>query len=105
MVDWNKATAGILDAAKGTFGVAVTYTPGVGAPVQIKGIFGNAQVEVDLGGESKSVVQQPSLGIKLADLAALPTKQDRVTVNAITYKVVDSQEDGEGGTLLLLHRA
>jgi hypothetical protein len=102
-MSWETARDAALKIAMGTFGKVVTYTPTVGSPTQISGVFDNSHVAVIVNGVEHSQVA-PTLGIRLADLAAKPTKGDQVTVGGVTYKVIDSQEDGAGGTTLILQK-
>lgn len=91
----------LADAAMGiinsTFGTPVTYIPNVGSSVSIRGVFDNAYVEVS--GVSSL---RPTLRINLSDLASAPTKGDQVEVNSKTYDVIASEEDGLGGSTLIL---
>lgn len=86
-------------------GDEVTYNPSVGSPVTINGVFNRQFVEIDPNTGQAIATNQPNLLVRLADLSSAPTLADTVTVNGVSYKVIDSQEDGEGGSLLLLHRA
>jgi hypothetical protein len=75
----------------------ITYTPITGDPVEIKGLFDNAYVEIDGMMSLKAILR-----IDLADLALLPAKGDEVTIASTDYAVTESREDGHGGTTLIL---
>lgn len=95
-------TAGVLGACVATFGESVTYTPQGGSPESITGIFNARTEQVDLA--SGVLSYQPTLGVKVADLSTSPRVGDTLTVRSQGYRVVDIDEDGEGGAVLLLHR-
>lgn len=107
-MDWQKATDQVLTIAADTFGRGrvITYVPAIGAPYGLaRGIFANAHVAVDIGSGVDNSMLAPTLGVRLSDLATKPRKGDRVTVDGVTYKIIDSQEDGEGGSTLILQKA
>jgi hypothetical protein len=85
-------------------GETVTYTPGAGSPVDISGVFDKAYQFVDAGqaGVSSS---GPAVFLTLSDLTSDPDDDTsaRVTVGTTVYRVRESQPDGLGGILLLLH--
>jgi hypothetical protein len=89
----------VLGICNSTFGTPVTYTPTVGSPVSINGVFDNAYVEVN--GVSSL---QPTLRIQLSDLELEPTKGDEVTIDSTAYVILASQKDGYGGALLILQK-
>jgi hypothetical protein len=83
------------------FGEDVDYTPsGASEPTTIKGIFTSAYVEVE-----GVVTLKPILRINLEDLSSDPGKGDTVDIDDVTYKVVESRVDGNGGTTLILQKA
>lgn len=91
--------------ARGHLGGAVTYSPGVGDPVVVDGIFDAAYVRVDLGepGVSSS---GPAVFLTLADLPSDPTTDTAatVTIAGVTYAIHTVAPDSLGGVLLHLHR-
>jgi hypothetical protein len=103
-MSWETLTDAALTLSIGTFGKAVTYTPSVGSPRTIKGVFSRQSVEVTRGEYAGVSSFQPTLGIRLADLATAPTSLDRVTVSGTEYRIVECQEDGQGGALLILKK-
>ena len=90
---------GVLKATNRTLGRLVTYSPSGSDDVEIYGVFDNIHIEVS--GVSSL---RPSLRIQLSDLNEVPTSQDTVTVSEVSYSVIDCQEDGFGGALLVLHK-
>lgn len=104
-MDWNAATERLLGVAMSTFGGKdpVTYTPVTGSPKEIKAIFDAEFQSIDNKTGLPLSSTQPALGVRLSDLPAAPRKGDHVTVKGTTYKVMESQPDGQGGALLLLH--
>lgn len=106
MVDWAKATDAVISICRDTFGKQVSYTlVGGGGTVSIDGIFEAQHVALRVGSGPESSMVAPALGIRLADLPRKPAKGDFVTVDSVNYRVSDSQEDGQGGATLILHRA
>ncbi|OFZ54973.1 MAG: hypothetical protein A2428_03105 [Bdellovibrionales bacterium RIFOXYC1_FULL_54_43] len=102
-MDWSTLSDGVLSRALNTFGTPVSYTPNGGDEIQISGVFSNAHILVEVGGVPQSMTA-PTLGIRLADLPAKPTKDDQITIKGLNYRITDSQEDGEGGTTLILNQ-
>lgn len=87
----------VVDICQQTIGRDVLYTPVLGAPTTIKGVYDNAFIEV-LGVTSL----KPVLRINLNDLITPPAKGDTVTIDSVIYKVTESRPDGFGGSLLIL---
>lgn len=103
-MDWQTSTSAMIDLLQNTFGEDVVYKPIAGSEQTIKGIFGNASVSVDVGEGAATSSYAPSVGVKLSDLADRPRAGDQVEIRGNNYRVIDTQEDGEGGATLLLHR-
>ena len=82
----------------------VTYIPRKGSRFKIQAIFDGPFEQVDPDTEVLVASNQYTLGVKLADLPFPPCKGDRVSVRSVSYLVVDSQEDGQGGSEMILHR-
>ena len=82
----------------------VIYTPAVGDPVTVSGIFDAAYVRVDLGepGVSSS---GPAVFLTLDDLPSDPKADTAatVTVGGVAYLPHTVEPDGIGGVLLHLH--
>ena len=95
------------EALREILGGPVTYAPGAGDPVEVVGIFTAPHTAVDpesQGGGISTV--SPTVFLKLSDLPSNPEVDPaaRVTVAGVTYSWHDSQPDGLGGILLLLHK-
>lgn len=83
----------------------ITYTPGAGSAVSVRGIFDAAYVRVDIGQAGVSSAG-PAVFLRVEDLPTDPeTDSATVTVGAVEYEIRECQKDGQGGVLLLLHRA
>jgi hypothetical protein len=85
-------------------GETVTYKPCRGGSVEIEAVFDRTYVSVDPETEQVISTNEPMLGVRLSDLPFKPQKNDRVLICGETFKVIDSQEDGQGGASLLMHR-
>lgn len=90
----------------GPTGGPVTYTPGVGATVNVRGVFDALYVKVDAGNAGVSS-SGPAVFLRLSDLPSDPSDDlsARVTVGVTEYKVREAQPDGMGGVHLLLQEA
>ena len=98
---------GAQEAIKCTFGETQTveYRPITGAPYDIVAVYNDRHQQIDPDTERLVSSNQPTLGVKLSDLTAVPVKGDKVfiTKRAKEYIVHDSQEDGEGWSELFLY--
>lgn len=109
-MSWLDKADGVLAAAMDAdaFGEPVGYTPSVSAPgaaaLDIMGVFSAAHEIVDMTGDAPVSATAPALGIRLADLGGIvPEQGDRpVTVRGKSYKVYDTQPDGQAGMTLIL---
>lgn len=104
-MDWEASTQAINSLVRDTFGVTATYTPTVGPPVQIKGVFTKEFISVKVGDVIGNSSVHPMLAIKLSDLALKPARGDKATINGTNYLIIESQEDGGGGSNLILNSA
>jgi hypothetical protein len=91
-----EAVVGLCNDVMGT---EVSYTPFGGAPVTINGVFDNAYIDAE-----GIVSVKPTLRIRLSDLEDNPAKNDTVEISSTTYKVMESHEDGFGGSTLFLKK-
>lgn len=93
----------VLDSRLGD---EITYTPGVGAAVDVAGCFDSLYVRVEAGGQAGISSSGPAVFLRLDDLPSDPvTDTDAtVTVDGVTYSQHEAQPDGLGGVVLLLHR-
>jgi len=87
----------------GPTGGPVIYTPGMGAAVNVRGVFDAIYVKVDAGNTGVSG-SGPAVFLRLSDLPSDPSDDvsARVTVAAVEYKVREAEPDGMGGVRLLL---
>ena len=116
MTDWASAVGDLQEACRDTFGVPVRYIPSVekrpglgGAAIEITGIFDDSRETVNVmsgagGGGMEAVIPRPVVEIRVADLGVEPMEGDEVTVNGITYRILDVQADGHGAAVLVLNR-
>lgn len=85
-------------------GDTVTYTPGVGAPVTVLGIFDQPYAMVDAltPGVTSS---GPVVFLLLSDLPSDPETDltATLTVAGVVYSLDTVQKDGVGGVRILLH--
>lgn len=85
-------------------GGPVTYTPGAGAAVDVRGIFDALYVNVEAGEAGVSSCG-PAVFLRLVDLPSDPRTDPaaRVTVAGVAYRPHTIEPDGQGGVRLLLH--
>lgn len=96
--------ASVRSQAKAAFGQSVAYVPIVGPPLTVTGIFDNPHSESPFPGGAPVSSNRPTLGVDLADFALPPTDGDLVTIVGTIYKVIDTDEDGQGGAVLRLQK-
>ncbi len=86
-------------------GRSVLYTPSVGDPVTVAGIFDAAYEMIDVGRAGVSGYG-PAVFLRLSELSSDPSLDDaRVTVAGTEYKFREVKPDGLGGVWILLHEA
>ncbi len=86
-------------------GVAVTYTPEVGGPVTLTGMFDDRYVLADNGHAGVEQIV-PAVVVRLEDLPAHPTDDEpQLAILGDTYTVRGRETDGVlGGEIRLLLR-
>lgn len=94
----------MLDTLIPCFGETICYRPRSGGTFTIKAVFDRDAIQVDPSTEEVVASNLPKIGIKLAELPGRPEQGDRVDIEKESFYVTDSQEDGQGGASLLLHR-
>jgi len=104
LVDFRQYTKRILGHATRVFGETVKVYPKKGGVYKINAIFDNEYQSVDPETEKVLSVNQPALGINLNDLPVEIKQHDEVEIRGIRFKVIDKQEDGQGGATLMLHK-
>lgn len=97
-------TAQVHAQIQSTFGETIVYEPLSGGSFSIEGVFNDRYTGVDPATEQLVTSVQPTLGVKLSDLAAPPAKGDFVTIRNVKYRIREIQEDGEGWINLFLFK-
>lgn len=84
----------------------VVYSPGIGTPVTVRGVFDRAYQLVDLGAPGISSTC-PAVFLRLSDLPSSPITDGSCSVTAagVVYRIREARPDGLGGVLLALHEA
>lgn len=84
-------------------GGAVRYSPGVGSPVDVTGIFDATYQRADAG-EGGVGGFTPAVFLLLADLPSDPEGDTaaKVTVGTQPYEIREVHKDGQGGVVLFL---
>lgn len=95
----------VNDLVTNTFGQPVIYNHASGAISHLQGVFTKDFVEVSLGHDNPNASLKPVLFIQKSDLAEEPTSGDTCVTDSTTYKIIESKDDGGGGTLLILHKS
>ena len=96
----------LLDCAMSdsAFGESIEYThTSKKVTRKLNGIFDEIFEQVDPDTEVTVATNLLTVGVHLSDLQFPPEKFDRIKIRGITYKVIDAQEDGQGGSELHLH--
>lgn len=100
------ALLGVCDGAvRDVLGGPVIYTPGSGSPVTVTGIFDALYIRVDVGSPAGISSRGPAVALRAADLPSDPEVDSaaRVTISGLTYSFHETQPDGKGWVVLLLH--
>lgn len=83
----------------------IVYTPGVGAPVPVDGVF-DAAYRREQAGEAGVSTAEPAVFLRLADLPTDPrTDSPTLTILGVSYAVREVEPDGDGGVRLFLQEA
>jgi len=92
------------DAARRILGgVSVTYTPTVGDPVIVTGVFDREHVLVDPGDYNRVEMVGPAVWLDLDELTSDPETDDpTITVDSVDYIVRARQKDSIGNSILLM---
>lgn len=94
----------VMKTCVDTFTTAATYLPFGGSPIAINTVFNAPFIEgIALDGAPVQT-RLYRLGVRKADLPAYPSRKDKVTIGAITYRVDEVRPDGDAGFVLLLHK-
>lgn len=101
---WQAMADSVMKTCVDTFTTVATYTPFVGVPVVINTVFNDPYQEgIALDG-APIQTRLFRLGVRKMDLAAYPSVKDKVTINAVVYRVHEVRPDGDAGYVLLLHK-
>lgn len=106
-IDWDEMVLAPMMSAD-VFGenIQPTYRPAVGGSFQIDGVFDAPYLGLAMGpdGEPVAALQQPVLGVRLAQFAVLPLQGDQITIASTgkTYVVANVEPDGKGWAKLIL---
>jgi hypothetical protein len=89
-----------------TFAVEITIIPIVSQPTtfpyQARGIWASKPVDVQLEDGSILSSQTYTLGIRLSEFAVPVVQGDHLIISGVEYAVDDTDDDGQGGTVLTL---
>lgn len=103
MIDFD---ALVLGPVRDTFAEPGAYLRAAGGSTTVSGVWQEPvkRQQMDGDGSVHWVWSEPSVGFRVADLAALPAKNDRWTraVSGKTYIVVESHPDGVGWVNVIL---
>ena len=105
-IDFEKLAKGAFDAVKCSLSISATYFPKAGGQYPIRGPFDDRAQQVDPAVDKVISSNLFTFGLKLDDIPDLPKKGDKIVIKEVSYKVVESQEDGVPGvsTVLFLHK-
>ncbi|PHJ82012.1 hypothetical protein VF14_18425 [Nostoc linckia z18] len=84
-------------------GEPFTFQPVNGQAGSKYGIFRDAYTGVDTDGVSIATVE-PTIGVRLSDFSQAPRRMDICIIRGVTYRVLRSEPDGDGGSMLYLEK-
>lgn len=92
---------------RGRLGESIVYTPTVGSPITVEGVFDNAYVRALSANEPGVMSSGPAVFLRLEDLPSDPMADTGaiITRGTTTYTAHEVKPDGFGGVLLLLSEA
>jgi hypothetical protein len=101
---WADTVDRALKTAIGAFKSSATYTRALApsSPIVLNGVFDVPHQSVDPQTGVPVQSTQPRFGIRLADLPAVPASGDQLVRAGVTYRVLEVEEDGQGGAELIL---
>lgn len=86
------------------FGVTATYTPGVGSPVSVNGIFDSDYFAAEIGAGVAVEGARLRFLCPSEDLPGGAAHGDSIVIAAVTYKVREIHPDGTGFTELVIEK-
>ena len=103
---WSDIADRALQKAIKAFKIAAIYTPEgrLTAPYALDGVFSKPAQSVDPQTGVMISTSHLTFGVRLADMTEEPREGDELTIGNVTYRVLDAQGDGEGGSSLTLHK-
>jgi len=104
MQDFKGKVNRLLSVAIPTFGEQVEYRPTRGGRYSMQAVFDDEYRSVDPDSQTVVSTNLPRIGVNLADLPWPPDKGDLIYIRGETFKLYDSQEDGQGGATLFMHK-
>lgn len=104
MANWQNLADRVIKTGISTFGREVRYHALNDEPVEINGIFDETFATVDPNTGAVIDSSTPVLHVRLADLPCTPSPGDRVCIGEAVYRVVSHQPDGQGASMLVLHK-
>jgi hypothetical protein len=102
--DFREKVDRLLSTSMEVFGEDVKFFPASGGVYNLRGVFDNEYQSLDPDTEQIVSVNQPSLGVNLNDVKFDLKQGDEVEIRKQRFRVQDKREDGQGGTVLLLHK-
>ena len=103
--DFKNDVNDLLECAIETFGEEVTYYPVAGGVHKIIGVLDQNYEAIDPDTEQVITANQPVLGVNLNQIPFDVKNGDRVRIKeGVEFRVIDSREDGQGGSALFLQR-
>lgn len=105
MSDFRKLVDNVLKTSTRVFGEEVKFFPVSGGVFKFNAIFDNAYQAVDPDTEEIISANQSLLGVNLNDIKGNEVfKEDVFEVRGKKYRVIDVQEDGQGGATVLIQK-
>jgi len=103
--DFRKLVDRALKVQTRVFGEEVKFYPKTGGIVLINAVFDSAFQAVDPDTEDLISANQSMLGVNLNDIRGNEVFKDEVfEVRGTRFKVIDVQEDGQGGATILIQK-
>ncbi len=105
MIDFD---ALVLGPALAVFGRPVSIIPlksqGSSTTYPARGVYSERPVDIVTEGDGVLSSTNISLGIRLSEFATPPVPGDKVVIDGRTFAVDDTDDDGQGGTVLSLKK-
>jgi len=102
MVDFEHMAGIARRSAIGGLGTTVVYSPTVGDPFDLRGVWTEEYELLEGSGETAISTTTPALGVDVTDIPGGPNVGETLTKGGKTYEVRDMLTDGMGGKELIL---